>query len=84
MPFIVQIWVSKVELSGEGKSGITISAHAWVNALNSPRTFFEGSGYLPLQTPAGLCELRSRELIIIKARACPSGTANAAFEVQSE
>ncbi len=61
--------MSEVKLSAEGLADVTISAHAWVNTLNSPRVFFEGTGYLPSQTPAGLMELRNKELNTIKARA---------------
>ncbi len=67
---LVQIWVSEVQLSAEGLPDITISSHAWVNTLNSPRAFFKGTGCLPSQTPAGLKKLRRGELDIIKARAC--------------
>ena len=65
----MQIWLSEVKLSAEGLADITISAHGWVNTLNSPRVFFEGAGYLPSQTPKGLTELRKKELNTIKVRA---------------
>ena len=71
LPFIVQIWVSEVKLSTEGQAEITISAHAWVNTLNSPRVFFESTGSLPSNTPTGLTQLRQRELHTIQARGCP-------------
>ena len=82
----MQIWVSEVKLSAEGQADISISAHAWVNTLNSPRVFFKGKGYLPNQTPAGLTHLREKELDDIKARFCPtrlSAVHNPGFVVQN-
>ena len=65
--FHAQIWVSAVTLTADGQPDVTISAHAWVNTVNSPRVFFNGQGILPSQTPAGLKGLRQTELDIIKA-----------------
>jgi hypothetical protein len=67
-PALFQVYLSEATLSAEGQTDVTISAHAWVNTLNSPRVFFEGTGYLPSKTPAGLTALRQEELNKIKAR----------------
>ena len=58
--------MSEVILSADGRPETSISAHGWVNKLNSPRVFFKGTGLLPLQTPDGLQGRRQRELDIIK------------------
>ncbi len=55
-----------MKLSTAGWVDITISAHGWVNKLNSPRVFFDSRGRLPSETPEGLKRLRERELDIIK------------------
>ena len=68
--FTMQVYLSEATLSADGQTDITISAHGWVNTLNSPRVFFEGTGYLPSLTPAGLEDLRQEELDKIKARVC--------------
>ena len=66
MSAAAQIWVAEVKLSAGGYADTTISAHAWVNKLNSPRVFFEATGVLPSATPAGLKGLRQQELDIIR------------------
>ena len=60
--------MSEVQLSAAGRPDVCVSAHGWVNKLNSPRVFFEGAGLLPSQTPTGLKDLRQQELDIIKVR----------------
>ena len=67
----MQIWVSDVKLIPESGPDVVISGHAWVNTLNSPRRFFNGTPCLPSQTPPGLTALRQEELNVIKVRACP-------------
>jgi hypothetical protein len=43
-------------------SGISFLTNAWVHDENRDRVFFNGVPYLPSQTPAGLKELRAKEL----------------------
>jgi len=71
--------VSEVRLSAEGRPDICVSAHGWVNKQNSPRVFFEGTGLLPSQTPAGLKDLRQQELDIIKVGLSPDCSGSRQF-----
>jgi len=72
--------VSEVRLSAAGRPDVSVSAHAWVNKQNSPRVFFEGTGLLPSQTPAGLKDLRQQELDVIKV--CSGRGSNAVSGVR--
>ena len=48
-------------------------ASSWVCSDHGPRVFFEGTGYLPADTPPALATLRQQELEALRVRGCPSG-----------